>query len=269
MIPRVLGRYFSSSATSEFFTQVTAGAKGLPRAGLYQSVVGNQMAKYYVRTACPGFFDGLEAELPKGATAALETLVASTQSDEYMTVLGHCSEKRFFEQWKLACSPAAQWKLDHVRSARIDTLYAVIGALRGDSMKGKQFVELFGQHFVVSPEFAASIKIPDFRQRATKCLPYLFADGAVVRARALVTVDQQLKLGEGDWVKQENVEHLLTLELALTPRIGKQSMLASESILELTEDPMKPGNWQIADANFALSDNYPLEPPEGDSDDKK
>jgi hypothetical protein len=236
------------------------GAKGLPRAGPLQGVIYNPMTKYYMRAACPGFFDKIDTDLPKGAIAALETLCESTRSDEFMTILGSGSEKKFHTEWKKSVESAASeftWKLDKIRAARTDTVYAVIGALRGDSMKGKQFLQLLGQHFIVSPEFAAAIKIPDFKERASKCLPFIFADGAMIRSRVIVSVDQTVN-GE----TQKGVDHMLTLEISLTPRIGKKNILASESILEMTEEPLTAGQWTIADVNFSLSDNYPLDPPD-------
>ena len=201
MIPRFVRRSFT---TKSFLAEVTGGAKGLPRAGLYQSLVGKQMTKYYLRTACPGFFDGIDQDLPKGAMAALETVVASTTSEEYMEMLKEGSEPEWFRQWKLAVAENKEefWKLNRINGAEVDTLFAIIGAQRGDKMKGKQFVELFGQHFVISPEFAEAIKTPDFRERATKCLPHLFADGAIVRARVLVNVDQSVKDGD-KWIEQK------------------------------------------------------------------
>jgi hypothetical protein len=138
-------------------------------------------------------------------------------------------------------------------------------------MKGKQFMDLLGQHFVVSPEFANAIQIQDFRERAIKSLPFLFADGAIIRARVLLNVDQTVsmpsvgedgQLVEGKPQAQKKVEHLMTLEISLTPRVGKKQLLSADSFLELTaEDPMSAGNWTIADLNLSLSDNYPLEPP--------
>lgn len=257
----------------DFVKDVVGGAKGLPRAGPYQSLVGNQMTKFYLRTACPGFFDEADTDIPKGAIAGFELLPASLTSDEFMTVLGQCAEKKFFEQYRKsvsALSPLFQWKLDRIRSASLDTIFGIIGAQRGDTMKGKQFMQLLGQHFVVSPEFANAIQLQDFRERAAKSLPYLFADGAIIRARVLLTVDQTVKIPilkdgeliEGKAESQQGVHHLMTLEVSLTPRIGKKQLLAADSLLELTaEDPMTAGNWNIADVNFSLSDNYPLEPP--------
>ena len=263
----------------EFLSDVVNGGKGLPRAGIVQSLFGNQMTKFYLRTACPGFFDNVDQDVPKGAIAGLELLSASIDSDDYSTILSHCAEKKFYDEYSQSVaklSPLFKWKLNRIRSAKLDTLFGVIGAQRGDSMKGKQFLELMGQHFVVSPEFADAIKIADFRERASKSLPFLFADGAIIRARVLVTVDQTVAIptvneaGEvvaGKEVAQTNVEHMMTLENSLTPRIGKKQMLASETILELTEDPMSAGNWKIVDVNFSLSDNYPLDPPSGMVDD--
>jgi hypothetical protein len=259
----------------EFLSELVGGAKGLPKAGLYQSTIGNQMAKFYLRTACPGFFDEADSEVPRGATAGLELLPAALTSDEFMTVLGQCAEKRFFEQYRQSVSVVSpslfQWRLDRIRSASLDTLFGVIGAQRGDSMKGKQFMELLGQHFVVSPEFATAIKTKDFKERATKSLPFLFADGAIIRARVVLIVDQTVTLPslsetgdliEGTPQEQKGVEHLMTLEISLTPRIGKKQLMSADSFMELTaEDPMTAGNWVIADLNFSLSDNYPLEPP--------
>jgi hypothetical protein len=266
----------------EFLHEVTGGAKGLPRGGIIQSAVYNKMIKYYMTTACPGCFEKMEHDIPKGAIAGLETLVASTTSDEWMTVLEAISDKKFFSEWNKAvqysrdpnnrsgfdsqsttAAPGLEWKLERIRSARVDTIYGIIGAQRGDSMKGKQFIELFGQHFVLSPEFANAIRIPDFRERASKSLPYLFADGAVIRARVIINVDQTVSLSEPT-MQQQNLEHLVTLEMSLTPRIGKKGILASETILEMTEEPMTTGDWKIVDINFSLSDNYPLDPPQDD-----
>jgi hypothetical protein len=258
----------------EFLTDVTSGAKGLPRAAMYQSMIGNQMTKFYLRTACPGVFDQAEQDVPRGAIAGLELLPASLSSDEFMTVLGQCAEKKFFNQYRQAVSVLGseqiQWKLDRVNSASLDTMFGIIGAQRGDSMKGKQFMELLGQHFVVSPEFAAAIKLQDFKERATKSLPFLFADGAMIRVRVMLDVDQTVCLPsweneqvvQGKPEAQKNVNHLMTLEISLTPRIGKKQLLSADSLMELTaEDPMTAGDWLIADVNFSLSDNYPLEPP--------
>jgi hypothetical protein len=276
---RSVRRCFSSAPSPTrqealaFLKEIVGGAKGLPRADLYQSMVGNQMIKFYVRTACPGFLDKADTEVPQGAIAGLELLPASLTSDEFMTVLGQCAETKFFNEFRQSVSavgPLFSWKLDRIRSSSLDTIFGIIGAQRGDSMKGKQFMELFRQHFVVSPEFATAIQTPDFRERATKSLPFLFADGAIIRARVRLTVDQTVaiptlegeELVDGKPESQKNVEHLLTLEVSLTPRIGKKQLLAADSLLELTaEDPMTAGNWMIADLNFSLSDNYPLEPP--------
>lgn len=248
-------------APSEFLTDLTGGARGLPRAGPLQSLVYNQMTKYYMRAACPGFFEKLDSELPKGAIAALETLAAashdSASREEFRSILSSSCEKKFFEEYQKNAIPPFSWKLEKIRSAKTDTVYAIIGAQRGDTMKGKQFLQLLGQHFIVSPEFAAAIKIPDLKERASKCLPFLFADGAMIRSRVLVAVDQTV-----NGTTEKNVEHMLTLEISLTPRIGKKSILASENILEMTEEPLTAGQWIIADINFSLSDNYPLEPPE-------
>ncbi len=253
-------------SSSEFLRDLTGGAGGLPRAGPLQSLVFNQMAKYYMRSACPGFFDRVDSDLPRGAIAALETLAAAASSpssgsrDEFGSVLGAGCEKKFYSEFKksIDSNPAFAWKLDRIRSARLDTLYAIIGAQRDDSMKGKQFLQLLGQHFIVSPEFAAAMKIPDLKDRASKCLPFLFADGAMIRSRVVVAVDQSV-----DGIAQKNVQHLLTLEISLTPRIGRKSIMNSDNVLEMTEEPLTAGQWTIADLNFALSDNYPLEPPEG------
>jgi hypothetical protein len=240
--------------------EVTGGAKGLPRAGLVQSAVYNKMIKYYMTTACPNYFEEMERDIPRGAIAGLETLVASTTSPEFMAVLDACSDRKFFVPWKSALEKSDfKWTLGKINSAKLDTVYGIIGAQRGDTMKGKQFVELFGQHFVVSPEFANAIKIQDFRERASKCLPYLFADGAIIRARVLIEVDQTVTKSE-KIEQQKGVEHLVTLEMSLTPRIGKKSILASETILEMTEEPMNAGDWRIVDVNFSISDNYPLDP---------
>lgn len=258
----------------EFLSEVTGGAKGLPRASIVQSMAGNNLTKMYLRTACPGFFDALDTDVPKGAIAGLEILPAALSSDEFMVILNQCAEKKFFDEYKNAVSVLNglfSWKLDRIKQARVDGIHTVIGAQRGDSMKGKQFMEFFGQHLVVSPEFANAIRIQSFSERASKSLPFLFADGAVVRARVLVTVDQTVTLptvsesGDLEAGKPESVkdlEHLVTLEISLTPRIGKKQMLAADSLLELTaEDPMTAGEWYIADVNFSLSDNYPLDPP--------
>ena len=275
MFSRQLRRLSSHKEAIEFLQDIVGGAKGLPRAGIYQSTVGNQMTKFYIRTACPGYFDEADSDVPRGATAGLELLPAALTSEEFMTVLSQCAEKRFFEEYKKSVSSVSsmfQWKLDRIRSASLDSMFGIIGAQRGDSMKGKQFMELLGQHFVVSPEFAAAIKTKDFRERATKSLPFLFADGAIIRARVLLTVDQTVsmptiaaetgELVEGKPEVQKGVEHLMTLEVSLTPRIGKKQLLSADSFMELTaEDPMTAGNWTIADVNFSLSDNYPLEPP--------
>ena len=258
-------RLCSPGVANEVLKEVTGGAKGLPRAGPIQSAIYNKMIKYYMTTACPNYFEEMEKDIPRGAIAGLETLAASSTSAEFMTVLDACSEKKFFSSWKSAVESSSgsfKWDLNRIKSARLDTVFGIIGAQRGDQMKGKQFVELFGQHFIVSPEFANAIRIPDFRERASKCLPYLFADGALIRARVVIGVDQTLTLPQADPVEQKNVEHLVTLEMSLTPRIGKKSILASETILEMTEEPMTAGDWRIVDVNFSLSDNYPLEPPE-------
>ena len=261
-----------SSVTDEILKEVTGGAKGLPRAGPIQSAVYNKMIKYYMTTACPNYFEDMEKDIPRGAIAGLETLAASSTSGEYMAVLDACSEKKFFSSWKSAVESSNgtfKWNLNRIKSAKLDTVFGIIGAQRGDAMKGKQFVELFGQHFIVSPEFANAIRIPDFRERASKCLPYLFADGALIRARVVIGVDQTVTLPHAaeEPVDQKGVEHLVTLEMSLTPRIGKKSILASETILEMTEEPMTAGDWRIVDVNFSLSDNYPLEPPETPSED--
>ncbi len=261
-----------SSVTDEILKEVTGGAKGLPRAGPIQSAVYNKMIKYYMTTACPNYFEDMEKDIPRGAIAGLETLAASSTSGEYMAVLDACSEKKFFSSWKSAVESSNgtfKWNLNRIKSARLDTVFGIIGAQRGDVMKGKQFVELFGQHFIVSPEFANAIRIPDFRERASKCLPYLFADGALIRARVVIGVDQTVTLphAAAEPMEQKGVEHLVTLEMSLTPRIGKKSILASETILEMTEEPMTAGDWRIVDVNFSLSDNYPLEPPETPSED--
>lgn len=256
------------SPSVEVLKEITGGAKGLPRAGPIQSAVYNKMIKYYMTTACPNYFEEMEKDIPRGAIAGLETLVASSTSGEFMSVLDACSEKKFFSSWKSAVESCEEgsfkWNLTKINSARLDTVFGIIGAQRGDPMKGKQFVELFGQHFIVSPEFANAIRIPDFRERASKCLPFLFADGAVIRARVLIGVDQTITLPNASTpglVEQKGVEHLVTLEMSLTPRIGKKSILASETILEMTEEPMNAGDWKIVDVNFSMSDNYPLEPP--------
>lgn len=261
----------------EILQEVTGGAKGLPRAGLVQSTVYNKMIKYYMTTACPNYFDDMEKDIPRGAIAGLETMAASSNNAEFMAVLDACSEKKFFKSWKSAIEATSEtstfkWTLNRIKYARLDTVYGVIGAQRGDHMKGKQFVELFGQHFIVSPEFAEAIRIQDFKERASKSLPFLFADGAIIRARVIIGVDQTVKLpSELSESEQKNVEHLMTLEMSLTPRIGKKSILASETILEMTEEPMTAGDWRIVDVNFSMSDNYPLEPPEvmKDEDDQK
>lgn len=235
-------RLVRTPALSEFIQDVVGGARGLPHAGPLQGLVYNPMAKMYMRSACPGYFDAVDGDLPKGAIAVLETLVASSPGtpsrEEYLSILSLGCEKKFFDEWKK--NDAFSWKLDRIRSARLDSLYAVIGAQRGDSVKGKQFIQLFGQHFVVSPEFAAAIKITDLKERASKSLPFLFADGALIRSRVMVTVDQVVN-GEA----KKNVEHMLTLEISLTPRIGKKNILASENILEMTEEPMTAGQWTL------------------------
>ena len=257
----------------EFLQEVVGGARGIPRAGLFQALIGNHMTKFYLRTACPGFFDSVDEDVPKGARAGLELIAASPTSDEFMTVLNQCAEKKFFDEFKKSVYTLTGekfvWKLDRLKSARLDTLHSIIGAQRGDSLKGKQFLSLMGQHFIVSPEFAEAIKIADIRQRASKCLPFLFADGALVRARVLLTVDQTVtmpslneagELVDGKPIPQKDVEHIVTLEISLTPRIGKKQMMASETILELTEDPLSAGSWRVVDVNFSVSDNYPLDP---------
>jgi hypothetical protein len=91
----------------------------------------------------------------------------------------------------------------------------------------------------------------------------LFADGAVIRAIVIINLDQTVSLSEPT-MQQQNLEHLVTLEMSLTPRIGKKGILASETILEMTEEPMTTGDWKIVDINFSLSDNYPLDPPQDD-----
>jgi hypothetical protein len=219
-------------------------------------------------TACPNYFEKIEQDIPRGAIAGLETLAASTQAEqmteEWMAVIDAICEKKFATEWRKSVTEwkstrgSNVWKFNRIRGAQLDTIYGVIGAQRGDTMKGKQFLELMGQHFVLSPEFANAIQIPDFKQRASKCLPYLFADGAVIRARVLISVDQVIS----EQPAASTMDHLVTLEMSLTPRIGKKSILASETILEMTEEPMTAGNWKIVDVNFALSDNYPLDPPE-------
>lgn len=272
---RLLSNLLTPGEAADFLSEVVGGAKGLPRAGLFQKTLGNQATRLYLRTACPGFFDMAPVEVPRGATAGLEILAASLGSDEFMTVLGNCAEKKFFHQFKQSSALLGEqfrWKFDRIHSANLDSMFSIIGAQRGDIMKGKQFVEFMGQHFVVSPEFAQVVQIPDFRQRATKSIPYLFADGAIVRARAMVLVDQTVTLpsvseegllGEPKTVEEKNVEHMVTLEISLTPRIGKKQILSADSLLELTaEDPMNAGQWMIADVNFSLSDNYPLDPPQ-------
>lgn len=273
--PRGLLCNLTAAGAADFLTEVLGGAKGIPRASLFQRTIGNQATKLYLRTACPGFFDSANAEVPLGATAGLEILAASIESEEFMTVLGNCAEKKFFNQFKRSSNLLGEkfrWKIDRIHSAQLDSMFTIIGAQRGDIMKGKQFVELMGQHFVVSPEFAQAVRIPDFRQRASKSIPYLFADGAMIRARALITVDQTVtlptvtdegELSELNTVSDTNIEHMISLEMALTPRIGKKQILAADSLMELTsEDPMNSGNWVLADVNYSLSENYPLEPPE-------
>jgi len=270
---RLLNVVITPGEAADFLAEVVGGAKGLPRASLFQKTIGNQATRLYLRTACPGFFDLAQEEVPRGATAGLEILTASLITDEFMTVLSNCAEKKFFDQFKKSTGVLGDkfsWKLDRIHSAHLDSMFGIIGAQRGDSMKGKQFVELMGQHFVVSPEFAQVVQIPDFRKRASKSIPYLFADGAMVRARVMITVDQTVtlptvneagELDEAKTVSDKNIEHMVSLEISLTPRIGKKQMLSADSLLELTsEDPMAAGNWLITDINFSLSDNYPLDP---------
>jgi hypothetical protein len=148
------------------------------------------------------------------------------------------------------------WSLGRVQAVSLEKLQVVMGVLRGEDLKNKTVVPLFGQFFVLD-NADASINELSMRQRLELLRKELHA-GVVVQGEVLVKVDQVIN-GE----THLSVDHLITMEAMIIPHpdvatefrpvATPHSEPPSEGVtFEVTE-------WKIVDFNRVLDGNFPID----------
>jgi hypothetical protein len=255
---RLTRQFFDSKTLFERITGGThkiAGGAGLVSA-MKQRWFYNRVAKSLLLPLCNGRFESVDSDLLEGGPEALKFVVESLAAADFNALTPTTEESLLSrlqtsgEDWR------GEWSMGQVQMVRLEKLQVIMGALRGEDLKNKTVVPLFGQFFVLDNADASLAELP-MRERLELLRKELHA-GVVIQGEVLVKIDQVVK-GE----PQLAIDHLLKLEASIIPHPD----VATEFRPAGTPHSQPPAegvifeatDWRVVDINGIMDGNFPID----------
>lgn len=267
-----------------FVHDVIGGNKGIRSASLFDTYIRTPVLLAILSAPCNFFFSSIDKDVSTGARAALELLSASASSTEKMENLNFCCDPPFYNEWKASVANIGdvQWKIHAIKDAKLNTAWGIFGVHTREPIDKNQTLQLGGQIFVIEGyEQLESIK--SLEERMVKSfICFLGTRGAIVRATALLTVDQSVCISpninnsvnsdeqniknnsdERVEIFQENVDHILTFEMTLLPTLDVDefrhvNFKNKPQLIRSIKNSLLTSDWRLVDVNSCVGDRFPF-----------